>query len=93
MITAEELSNIGKQERDSIFSTEMVEFEKVLLEEASKGSKKVHIPAPDVKGLFYYDERQEAFASYLKDQGFKVQKDIEISGGVIQDPSWYLYIY
>lgn len=93
MLTPEELSSIGKQKRDSIFSTEMVEFEKVLLEEAKKGSKKVRIPAPKVKGLFYYDERQEAFASYLRDKGFKVQKDIEISGGVRQDPLWYLYIY
>lgn len=93
MLTPKELSSIGKQERDSIFSGEMVEFEKVLLEEAKKGSKKVHIPAPNVKGLFYHDERQEAFASYLRDKGFRVQKDIEISGGVRQDPSWYLYIY
>ena len=93
MLTPEELSSIGKQKRDSIFSEEMVKFEKILLEEAKKGSEKVYIPAPNVKGLFYCDERQEAFASYLRDKGFRVQKDIEICGGVRQDPSWYLYIY
>ena len=37
MLTPEELSSIGKQERDSIFSEEMVKFEKVLLDKAQKG--------------------------------------------------------
>ena len=93
MLTPGELSNIGGEVRNSVFAEEMVKFEKVLLEEAKKGVVKVHIPAPNIKGLFFYDERQEAFASYLRDKGFRVQKDIEICGGVRQDPSWYLYIY
>lgn len=93
MLTPEELFNIGKQERDATFAKEMTKFEEVLVEAAKKGSKKVHVPAPDIKGLFFYDERQEAFASYLKDKGFRVQKDVEFIGGVRQHPSWYLYIY
>lgn len=93
MLTPEELFNIGKQEREATFAKEMTKFEEVLVEAAKKGSKKVNVPAPDIKGLFFYDERQEAFASYLKDKGFRVQKDVEIIGGVRQHPSWYLYIY
>lgn len=77
MLTPEELFNIGKRERDAVFAKEMTKFEEVLVEAAKKGSKKVHVPAPEIKGLFFYDERQEAFASYLKDKGFKVQKDAE----------------
>ena len=93
MLTPEELYNIGKQERDAIFMEEMEKFEKVLLEKAKNGSKKVLIPAPDIKGLFFYNEKQEAFASYLRDKGFRVQRDVEFVGGVRQHPSWYLYIY
>lgn len=93
MLTPEELYNIGKQDRDAVFVKAMEKFEKVLLEKAKNGSKKVQVPAPDIKGLFFYDEKQEAFASYLKDKGFRVQKDIEFVGGVRQHPSWYLYIY
>lgn len=90
MLTPEELSSVGEQERDSIFSEEMVKFEKVLLEEAKKGSQKVHIPAPNVKGLFYNDERQEELAKYLRNKGFKVEKRVETIGEVVQSPSWYL---
>lgn len=93
MLTPEELYNIGKQERDATFAKEMEKFEKVLLEKAQKGSKKVYVPAPEIKGLFFYDERQEAFASYLRDKGFRVQKDVGFIGGVRQHPAWYLYIY
>lgn len=93
MLTPEELFNIGKQEREAAFAKEMEEFEKVLIEKAKKGMKKVYVPAPKIEGLFYYDERQEAFASYLKDKGFNVRKETEIIGGVRQEPSWYLYIY
>lgn len=93
MLTPEELFNIGKQARDAVFAKEMTKFEEVLVEAAKKGSKKVHVPAPEIKGLFFYDERQEAFASYLKDKGFKVQKDVEFFNGVRQHPTWYLYIY
>lgn len=93
MITPEELFNIGKQEREATLAKAMEEFEKELLEKAKKGMKKVHVPAPKIKGLFYYDDRQEVFASYLMDKGFKVRKEVEVIGGVRQDPSWYLYIY
>lgn len=93
MITPEELANIGKQDREAVFAKEMKEFEEVLIEKAKKGMKKVLVPAPEIKGLFFYDERQEAFASYLRDKGFRVQKDIEFIGGVRQHPAWYLYIY
>lgn len=93
MLTPEELYNIGKQDRDAVFAREMEKFEKILLEKAKNGSKKVHVPAPEIKGLFFYDERQEAFASYLRDKGFRVQKDVEFIGGVRQHPTWYLYIY
>lgn len=93
MLTPEELANIGKQDREDTFAKEMKEFEKVLIEKAKKGMKKVQVPAPEIKGLFFYDERQEAFASYLKDKGFKVQKDVEFFNGVRQHPTWYLYIY
>lgn len=93
MLTPEELYNIGKQDRDTVFEKEMEKFEKVLLEKAKNGSKKVHVPAPNIKGLFFYDEKQEAFASYLRDKGFRVQKDVEFIGGVRQHPTWYLYIY
>lgn len=93
MITPEELANIRKQEREDTFAKEMKEFEEVLIEKAKKGMKKAHVPAPKIEGLFYYDERQEAFASYLVDRGFKVRKEVEIIGGVRQEPEWYLYIY
>lgn len=93
MLTPEELYNIGKQDRDAVFAREMEKFEKILLEKAKNGSKKVRVPAPEIKGLFFYDERQEAFASYLRDKGFRVQKDVEFIGGVRQHPTWYLYIY
>lgn len=90
MLTPEELANIGKQDREDTFAKEMKEFEKVLIEKAKKGMKKVQVPAPRIKGLFYYDERQEAFASYLMDKGFKVRKEAQVIGEV---PEWYLYIY
>lgn len=93
MLTPEELSNIAKQEIEPVFAKEMKEFEKVLIEKAKKGMKKVYVPAPNIKGLFYHDERQEAFASYLMDKGFKVRKEVEVIGGVRQHPAWYLYIY
>lgn len=93
MLPPEELGNIGKQEREATFAKEMKEFEEVLIEKAKKGMEKVHVPAPKIKGLFYYDERQEAFASYLKDKGSNVRKETEVIGGVRQEPEWYLYIY
>ena len=93
MLTPEELYNIGKQEREATFAKEMEDFEKVLIRKARKGIKKVHVPAPKIKGLFYYDERQETFASYLKDRGFNVRKEVEVIGGVRQEPEWYLYLY
>ena len=90
MITPEELANIGKQEREAAFAKEMEKFEKVLIEKAKEGMKKVQVPAPNIKGLFYYDEKQEAFASYLMNKGFKVRKEAAAIGEV---PEWYLYIY
>lgn len=90
MITPEELANIGKQEREATLAKAMEDFEKVLLEKAKKGMKKVQVPAPNIKGLFYYDEKQEAFASYLMNKGFKVRKEAAAIGEV---PEWYLYIY
>ena len=93
MLTPEELYNIGKQERAATFAKEMEAFEKLLIRKATKGIKNVHVPAPKIEGLFYYDERQEAFASYLMDKGFKVRKEVEVIGGIRQEPEWYLYIY
>lgn len=93
MITADELSKIGKEHRDSIFAQEMTKFEEVLVETAKKGLNKIVVPAPDIEGLFFYDDKQEAFASYLEDKGFKVQKEVGFLGGVKQNPTWYLYIY
>ena len=93
MITPEKLANIGKQEREATLAKAMEDFEKVLLEKAKKGIKKVCVPAPNIKGLFYYDDRQEVFASYLMSKGFKVRKESEVIGGVRQLPAWYLYIY
>lgn len=93
MITPEELANIGKPEREATLAKAMEEFEKVLLEKAKKGMKKAQVPAPEIKGLFFYDERQEAFASYLMSKGFKVRKESEVFGGRRYHPEWYLYIY
>ena len=93
MITPEELSKIAKKQMYSIFDKEMETFGNFLAERARQGAVKVQVPAPEVEGIFFYDERQEAFAGYLREKGFKVKKERDVSGGVLQDPSWNLYLY
>lgn len=93
MITPEKLSKIAKTKADAIFDKEMEDFEQLLIKVANEGASKVSVPSPEVNGMFFYDERQEAFAKYLKEKGFKVKKERDILGGVLQDPSWNLYLY
>ena len=93
MITPEELSKIAKTKTDAIFDKEMKDFEQLLIKIANEGALKVLVPSPEMNGMFFYYERQEAFARYLKEKGFKVKKERDILGGVLQDPSWNLYLY
>ena len=93
MITPEELSKIAKTTADAIFDKEMEDFEQFLIKIANEGALKVLVPSPEVSGMLFYDERQEAFARYLEEKGFKVKKERDILGGVLQDPSWNLYLY
>lgn len=93
MITPEELSKIAKTKADAIFDKEMEDFEQFLIKIANEGALKVLVPSPEVSGMLFYHERQEAFARYLKEKGFKVKKERDILEGVLQDPSWNLYLY
>ena len=93
MITPEEISKIAKTKAVAIFDKEMEDFDVFLIKIANEGALKVLVPSPEVNGMLFYDERQEAFARYLKEKGFKVKKERDILGGVLQDPSWILYLY
>lgn len=65
-------------------------FSAEMLDAAKKGMLELHIPAPNFKGILYYDDRQKAFVGYLREKGFACVKKSVIIGGVRQDPSWYV---
>lgn len=88
----EELRDTAMKRRKSVHDEAFESFKEVLKKEAEDGATKVIIPAPSLPGLTFYDDLQEAFAQYLRTKGFAVKKTSVISGGVRQDPSWYLYI-
>lgn len=92
MLTPKELALLAnkhnhKTELDNFFENT---FESMVRASVKAGHTKIILPAPNLEGLFYHDERQEELAKYLRNKGFKVEKRVETIGGVVQSPSWYL---
>lgn len=93
MITPEELSKIAKAKTDAIFDKEMEDFEQLLIKIANEGALKVLVPSPEMDGMLFYYERQEAFARYLKEKGFKVKKERDIRWALCKYPTVFITKY
>ena len=61
--------------------------------EIKPSAKLMVVPAPLIKGLFFWDDRQEIIAEMLKRDGFKVKKESKVVSGTRQEPMYYIYFW
>lgn len=65
-------------------------FERDFQEVVDRGHTEMLCPAPKIADLFCFDERQDFFAKYLRDRGYRVVRKARVIAGVLQVQMLYV---